>query len=586
MIKKEWDLTKLYKNPKDPQIEKDLKSFESGCSKFKKRHYGKFSELKDPESLKKILDEYEKTYFHLGAIRVVYYFWLKSRIDSFDNEVQSKLFMYEDRVVKSLHNLKFFTISLGKIEKSNQKKLLKDKKLEKYRYFLKQIFDTSKHDLSEDEEKILSLQMQTSYTLWVEGVKKSLSKKVVHFEGKKLPLEEALSMSSTLSAKKRRVLFEKTMEKVGETLDFAESEINSVVLNAKNRDELRGLKKPYSSTAIYFQNTEKEIESVVSSVTKDFKSSSKFYAVKKKALGLKTMEYADRSAPIGKIKQKFTFEESVKIIRKAFVNLDPKFGKILDQMLEGGQISAYPKIGKTGGAFCISNVGAPTYVLLNHTNDVQSLKTFAHEMGHAIHSELSKSQDVIYQDYPISIAEVASTFFEKVLTEEILKNLSDKEKTVLLHNQLNDEVSTVHRQIAAFNFELELHNTVRDRGYQSKEEIRDMLNKHLKKYLGPDVKVPEYVGNSFVYWGHFRRYFYVYSYAYGSLISNTLYAMYKEDPDSKEKVVQFLSMGGSMSPRDIFAKLGIDTQDEETYRRGLRVIRNNINKLDKLISKK
>lgn len=351
-------------------------------------------------------------------------------------------------------------------------------------------------------------------------------------------------------------------------------------------DELRGYEKPYSSTAKSFENTEKEIESVVSAVTKDYKTSAKFFALKKKVLGLKDMEYSDKNVSVGTIKKKFTFAESVKILKKAFSNLDPKFERIFEGMLDGGQVSVFPKRGKSGGAFCIGDVNVPTYVLLNHTDDFSSLTTFAHEMGHAFHTELSKEQDIWYQAYPISTAEVASTFFEKVLRDEVIKDLSDKEKVILLHDQIDDQVSTIHRQVAAFNFELELHNKIRKDGFQSKEEIGKLLQSHMRKYLGNAVKVPDSFLNFFVYWGHFRRYFYVYSYAYGCLVSNALYAMYKENPESKDKIIKFLSLGGSMSPREIFAKLGINTESEEMYKKGLSVIRGEINQLEKLLSKK
>jgi oligoendopeptidase F len=224
-------------------------------------------------------------------------------------------------------------------------------------------------------------------------------------------------------------------------------------------------------------------------------------------------------------------------------------------------------------------------VMLNHTEDIQAVSTMAHEMGHAFHSELSKSQSPIYQDYTISVAEVASTLFENFAFEEMLGKLSEKEKVIALHNQINDDVSTIFRQIACFNFELELHKTIREKGSIPKEEIAKMLNKHMKSYLGPIMKLTDNDGYFFVKWSHIRNFFYVYSYAYGQIISKALYARYKEDKSFLSKIEQFLSAGGSKSPEQIFKDIGIDVSKPEFFEAGLKQVEADIKLLEQLAKK-
>jgi oligoendopeptidase F len=225
-------------------------------------------------------------------------------------------------------------------------------------------------------------------------------------------------------------------------------------------------------------------------------------------------------------------------------------------------------------------------VLLNHTDDIRSVETLAHEMGHAIHTELTKkNQPPRYQHYSIATAEVASTFFEQLVNEELEKTLSDKEKVILLHNKILGDISTIFRQIACFNFELELHNSIREKGQLSKSEIAKLMNKHFSSYLGSVVELQEDDGYFFVTWSHIRRFFYVYSYAYGQIISRALFENWKKDNSYIEKIDQFLSAGKSMSPKDIFKNIGIDTSDPKFFESGLKAISKDIDKLEKLAKK-
>jgi oligoendopeptidase F len=347
---------------------------------------------------------------------------------------------------------------------------------------------------------------------------------------------------------------------------------------------LRGFKHSYSATILGYQNDEESIINFVNTVTKHFDISHRFYRLKAKLLKLKKLEYADRAANVGKVSIKPTFPESLGLLRNAFEKADPKFREILDDYIQNGQIDVYPKKGKRGGAYCSGDINMPTFVLLNHIDSLDAYKTFAHEMGHAIHTELSKSQPVLYQNYTISVAEVASTFFENIAFEEIFPRLSKKEQTIALHDRLNDAISTIFRQVAVFNFELEMHTLIREKGAISKEEFALLHNKHMKSYLGPLFNLKELDGYFFVSWPHLRYFFYVYSYAYGELISSALYKKYKEDKNYIHQIEKFLSAGGSKSPEEIFKAIGIDTSKPGFFEQGLKNVEDDIRKLEKLLS--
>ena len=346
---------------------------------------------------------------------------------------------------------------------------------------------------------------------------------------------------------------------------------------------MRRYDNPYQATIKNYENEEKVIENLIKVVTDNFKISHRFYKLKAKLIRENKLTYADRAASVGSINKSFSFEETTQIISKAFKNVDEKYFNIFDKYLKNGQIDVYPKKNKKGGAYCWGVYGLPTFVLLNHTNNYNSVLTLGHEMGHAIHTEMSHSQPGIYADYTMSVAETASTLFENFVFEEIFEKLSEREKIVALHNKINDAIATVFRQIACFNFEKELHETIRKEGYCSKEKIAKIMNKHMKSYLGPVVDLTEEDGYFFANWSHLRRFFYVYSYAFGHIISDALYFEYKKDKNFKNKIEQFLKAGGSKSPEDIFADIGINIRDPEFFENGLKAIEEDIKRLEKLV---
>ena len=279
-------------------------------------------------------------------------------------------------------------------------------------------------------------------------------------------------------------------------------------------------------------------------------------------------------------------DEIADIITKVLKNIDSDFLRVFE-ILFGGQIDVYPKNGKRSGAFANCNLLTnPSYILLNHTDRLSDVLTFAHELGHAINFELiRKKQNALNFGTPLSTAEVASTFFEDFVLRELAEKADDELKLALQMMKLNSDVSTIFRQIAFYNFETELHNKFRERGYLSKTEIGKIFQKHMKSYMGPAIKQSKESENWWVYINHFRYFFYVYSYSNGLLISKSLQASVKKDPKFISKLKKFLSAGLSDSPRNIFAGLGIDITDEKFWSEGLDEVNRLLKETEKLAKK-
>ncbi len=581
-MKTEWNLKLLYKSHTDPQIEKDVRNFESVYEAFEKKYENNdFTKSKD--ALSKALTDFETLSANPLGSRAILYFYYAKDLNGSDTKAEAEINKITERLTKASNRVIFFQLVLGKIPETKQKTLLKSSKLKHFSYFLEVIFKQSKYNLTEAEEKILSLKNVPAQEMWVSNQEKLLSKQCVVWKKVKLPLPQAMGMISTLPTKERHSLHTLIMEKLQSVSDFAEAEINAVYTDKKISDELRGRKNPYDSTLLNHETEEKTVFALMDAVVRNNKISHKFYSLKAKLLKLNKLTYADRNVGIGKTNKEISFEQGLEITRTAFESLDADFAKVLNNYLKNGQIDVYPKQGKTGGADCSGSSGNPTFVLLNHLPQMKDVMTLAHEMGHAIHTEYShKTQTSLYQSYTTAVAEVASTFFERVVFDEVFKTLSPKEQIVALHDRINDEVQTTFRQIACFNFELELHKNIREKGAVSKDEIASLMNKHMKSYLGPIMEMKESDGYMFVTWSHIRRFFYVYSYAYGCLISKALYRKYKENPVFLEKIKGILYAGGSKSPQDIFNDIGIDTSNPAFWEEGLKSIEDDIKLLEKL----
>jgi oligoendopeptidase F len=417
----------------------------------------------------------------------------------------------------------------------------------------------------------------------VQATENVLNKKTVALGADQIPLPQAQGILSQQSAEKRHALQKELNAAYEATADIAESEINAVFTDKKIEDELRGYKTPYEATVRGYQNDTKTVLALVDAVTKHFSIAHRFYEVKRKLLKLDRLTYEDRSASVGDIKSKIPFERATALVREEFEKLDPHYAQIFDRLLDNSQVDVYPRKGKTGIQYCSASVSLPTMLMLNYTGDFNSVKTLAHEMGHAMHAERAKDQRPMYQGHPTSTAETASTFFERVALKRLVADLPSEERIVALHNALQDDISTVFRQIACFRFEQDLHAEIRRDGYVPKDRIAELMNEHMKAYLGPAFDLKKEDGYFFVAWSHIRTFFYVYSYAYGHLISMALYAKLAKDPSFIKKVDGFLSAGESKSPYDIFKSCGLDTRNPAIFVEGLKAIERDVAELERLI---
>ena len=576
-IKTKWDLSLLLSGDYDPKAKQIVVQAQKAYKYFVSKWQSRNDYLESPKVLKEALDEYEalaRNYDGTGPVG--YYFELRYQQDQTNSQIKSQNNKIKDIEVKLANSLEFFTNRLCRVSPEIQLKMLKNKDLKPYKHFLEKLFESAKYTLSEPEEKILNLKNQTSFENWVRMVSEFVSKEereVLDESGNKVikPLFDFMSLLKSQNKEVRDISARAVNEVLEKHADSAEHELNSILEDKRIDDELRGIDRPDRSRHISDDIDTDVVDAMVDAVSMRFDISNRYYKLKAKVMGVPKLAYHERNVTLGNLNKKYPYEKAVDMVGKTFKTLDSQFAQIFYDMVKSGKIDVYPEKGKCGGAFCTHRgLKDPVYILLNHTGRLDNVATLGHEMGHAINDVLiSRAQNALNNNSPTSTAEVASTFMEDFVFERASQEYGPKDRLYLIMEKLNDDVSTIFRQVACYKFEQELHRLYRDKNYLTKNEIGQIFTKHMGAYMGDAVEQSLGSQNWWIYWSHIRSFFYVYSYASGLLISKSLQNMVKRDKTQIEKVKKFLSSGLSESPKKLFMDMGIDISDAKFWNQGL-----------------
>ena len=584
-----WDLEPLKKEEGFNALkQKTIKAALKFIKKWSKRD----DWLKDATVLKKALDEYNywEEDFGIFANEWLYYY-LKQSLNQNDAKIKASYNKIYEEAIELQNKFQFFFLKLSKISKKDQENFLNSLSLSNYKHFLEKIFRSGLYVLSEKEEKIIALKAKVSHTNWSTMVSALLSKEERNIlNDKKIKEKKNFSEIIELMSHRNKIVRDNSAKEFNNILkkyiDIGEHELNSILENKFINDKIRGYKRADESRFISDDINAEVVDSLVEAVGSNFHISKEFYKLKSKALGLKKLQYHERNLEVSKIEKKYDFSEAYSIVYKTFKNLDPDFSKVFKNLFESNQVDVFPKSGKRSGAFALTNgKNQPSFILLNYTNSLNDILTIAHEFGHVINFELSKKQKSLNYDFPMCLAETASTFFEDFVLENILENADDELKFSIQMMKLNSDVSTIFRQIAFYKFENDLHKNFREKGYLSKDEIGKLFSKNMKAYMGNYVDHPKESENWWLYVSHFRNFFYVYSYAFGLLVSKIFQSKVNENKDYMLKIKDFLSSGSLQSPKKQLSDLGIEINKIETWKIGIKETENLLEQTKALFKK-
>ena len=588
-----WDLSPLFASDDDPKIEEKKQILQKENYAFINKWKDRDDYLKDPAVLKEASDGYELLLRNFGVEGGIgYYFGLRLSEDENNPNLKAKYNQINDFSVKILNDIQFFALRIAKIPEAEQAKFLNHEGLKAYKHWLERLFIEAKYLLSEPEEKILNLKAMPAHSNWVHMTSSFLSKEereVLAEDGNKgaQNFSSIMSLINSTDKSVRDASAEALNDIFKKYVEVAEVELNSVLQNKKIDDELRKMPRPDLGRHIADDIESPVVDALIQAVSGKFDIAKRFYKLKAKLFRVSKLAYHERNVPYGKIDAKYSYPDTCSLILDTLLGVDQKFADIFKRFVENAQIDVFPKKGKRSGAYCADNLLInPTYIFLNHTEKLQDVLTLAHEFGHGANNELIKEkQNALNHETPLSTAEVASTFMEDFVLEKILENADDELRLAIMMMKLNDDVSTIFRQVAAYRFEQELHAMFREKGYLSKEEIGAIFQKHMASYMGEYVEQSAGSENWWVYWSHIRAFFYVYSYASGLLISKSLQNAVKQDKAFTLKVKEFLSAGSSDSPKNIFMNLGIDISQADFWGKGLTEVETLLNETEALAKK-
>jgi oligoendopeptidase F len=357
------------------------------------------------------------------------------------------------------------------------------------------------------------------------------------------------------------------------------------------RDEgisMRGYKSPMSIRNIANDLDDTTVEALLAVCRRNSAIFQEYFREKAKMIGIKKLRRYDLYAPLSSKaadQKRFTYGKAVDTVLKTFEDFDPQFRRFAERVFDEQHVDSAIRKGKRGGAFChtISPRITP-YVLLNFDGKARDVSTLAHEFGHAIHSMAAADKPIIVSDAPLPLAETASVFAEMLLNDKLAEKMSNKERRLLLAEQIDDMYATIMRQAYFTLFEVQAHSAIGERN-ATIDEISEIYLNNLKEQFSNSLTITPDFQWEWLYIPHFYHTpFYCYAYSFGNLLVLSLYQQYKLEGKSAfaPKYFNILSAGGSRKPEELLKDSGIDISREEFWQNGFDYVAEKVRQLKEL----
>ncbi|MDJ0625583.1 MAG: M3 family oligoendopeptidase [Candidatus Caenarcaniphilales bacterium] len=588
-----WDLNDLYKAIDDPQIEKDIKiSFERAI-KFKESYKDKLKNL-SAEELYIAIKELET--LEEIATKAVYYAHLLHAADSSKPEHGALMSRLSEKASEIEQELTFFGLEWNSLDEKLVEDFVKNPKLNEYKHYLKSLRKYKPYQLSEKEEILLQKVDLTNRPAWTRlfdevisrmKFKVKLPKDGEGYEEKEMTEEEVLSLLYSSNREIRKNAAESLTLGLRQHAPLLTYVFNILVQEHSIENKLRGYSNPISSRNLSNEIEDEAVEALMKATESKIALVPRFYKLKAQLLGLEEMLDYDRYAPLPtEENSEWSWQEAQEFVIDSYKEFSPNFAKIVKEFFQKNWIDAAIREGKRGGAFSASTVpSVHPYILVNFTGTSRDLSTLAHELGHGIHQYLSRGVGHLQSDTPLTTAETASVFGEMLTFDRLVENAKSKrEKLALIVTKLDEIFATVYRQVYMTRFEQKLHELRQEKGEFTTEQVNQLWLSSNKDMFGGSVTLTDNYGFWWLYITHFiHSPFYCYAYAFGLLLSITLYNESKNRGDEfKDKYTQILSLGGSMNPSELIKIADVDINDPNFWLNGFKLIESMIEQAEKL----
>ena len=585
----EWNLSDLYSGLDDPAIKRDLDRIDAECVDFETAYKGKLAAMAagadGGSALAAGVRRYEAIDDLMG--RLGSYAGLIHAGDTVDPARTKFYGDMQERMTAASTHLLFFTLELNRVDDAVLDAAMGDPALGHYRPWLEDVRRYRPYQLEDRVEQLFHEKSVTGYAAWNRQFDATIAKLRFKVAGKTLAIEPTLNLMQDRSGLKRKAAAQALAKTFTENVQDFALITNTLAKDKEISDRWRGFADIADARHLDNRVEREVVDALVSAVRAAYpRLSHRYYALKAKWFGKKKLPHWDRNAPLPTVVQRTVgWTEAMDTVLTAYGAFSPQMAAIAEEFFAKRWIDAPVRPGKAPGAFAHPTTpSAHPYVLLNYQGKPRDVMTLAHELGHGVHQVLAAPNGALMAPTPLTLAETASVFGEMLTFKKLLANTRDaKERKAMLAAKVEDMINTVVRQIAFYSFERAVH-TERRNGELTAARIGELWLDVQRESLGPAIELKPGYETFWAYIPHFvHSPFYVYAYAFGDCLVNSLYAVYEHASDGfAERYLAMLSAGGTKHYSELLAPFGLDARDPGFWHGGLGVIERLIGELENL----
>jgi len=580
----EWDLADLYPGRDSPELQRDLAALSTDAAAFRARYEGRLAALSGGE-LGAAVAQYERLQETAG--RIMSYAELVRAGNVADPDIARFFQTMHERINAVSTELLFFTLEINRLDDAALDAKLADPALAHYRPWLRDVRAMRPHQLSDELEKILLEKSVAGRAAWVRLFDETIAEMRFPFRGRDLTEPEAMHLLTDPDGAVRREAALSIGEVLGRNGRLFALITNTLAKDKEIEDRWRRFQRPISARNLANFVEDEVVDALIAAVRASYPNlSHRYYRLKARWFGVEQLPFWDRNAPLpGDSDRTLGWSEARDTVLSAYRAFAPELAAVGENFFARRWIDAPVRPGKAPGAFAHPTVpSAHPYLLLNYQGRLRDVMTLAHELGHGVHQVLAAGQGALMADTPLTLAETASVFGEMLTFRALLAAETDPAKRkIMLAHKVEDMLNTVVRQIAFATFETRVHDERREAELTA-DRLCDIWIEVQGESLGPALRLDEPYRYYWTYIPHFiHSPFYVYAYAFGDCLVNSLYAAYEEAPDGfAARYLDMLRAGGTLRHRELLAPFGLDASDPAFWSKGLAMIGGFIDELEAL----
>jgi len=585
----EWNLADLYPGMDAPEVKRDLDKADAECAAFADAYKGKLATMAASADAGRGLAEAVKRYEAIDDLigRLISFASLVYAGNTTDPARAKFYGDVQERITAASSHLLFFTLELNRIDDAVIDRAMAEPALGHYRPWLEDIRKEKPYQLEDRVELLFHEKSVTSWTSWNRLFDETIAGLRFSVDGKELTIEPTLNLLQDPSEAKRKAAAQALATTFKANLRTFTLILNTLSKDKEISDRWRGF--PDVASARHLSNrVEPEIvDALVNAVEAAFpKISHRYYTLKAKWFGKKRLAHWDRNAPLPQVDTRpIPWDEARERVLSAYGAFAPEMAEIAERFFARNWIDAPVRPGKAPGAFSHPTVpSAHPYVLLNYQGKPRDVMTLAHELGHGVHQVLAAPNGPLMAPTPLTLAETASVFGEMLTFKRLLADTTvGKARKALLAGKVEDMINTVVRQIAFYTFERRVHRE-RKSGELTAQRLGEIWLSVQEASLGPAIELKAGYETFWTYIPHFiHSPFYVYAYAFGDCLVNSLYAVYeKAEEGFAQRYLGMLAAGGTKHHAELLKPFGLDARDPAFWQGGLSVIAGLIDQLEEL----